>query len=458
MTSRALLRPLLLSLLGAATLPGANALAASRPPYGGTLALAHPGAGAPADPSLADSPRQATLRALSSSGLCRLEQGGALQPVLALHLERTRPQLLEVTLPTPALASAFARALARLAGPGSASPYRALLHPLQGEGRRIPVSGARLQLSLAYPWPDLERALCHPALGAPEAPGPFAPAAEGSLGAQPRHPEGRPFLDGVRVQAGAEERELSRRLAASEVQVTLGGAAQAGASAPAALHATYLAFSPRRLPPDFRQAVESVLDRAELLRLYVRGPAQPMAQLLPPALLPLPAAPPPRPAAPAPAGGRRVTLAYDAELEDQRAVAERLQVKLYERGYAVALAPLGRAALRARWAAGDFELMLHAVLLPPVPPLALAVALETGGRHDLLGVELPRLGRVADAAARDALARERALALGPSVPLIPLFARGLALRAAPEVAGLRWDAQGLALLPGLWLRPAAEAP
>ena len=61
---------------------------------------------------------------------------------------------------------------------------------------------------------------------------------------------------------------------------------------------------------------------------------------------------------------------------------------------------------------------------------------------------------LADAAARDAKARERALALAPSVPLLPLYAQGLALKAAPEVAGLTFDAQGLPMLDGAWLQPA----
>nr|WP_153866336.1 MULTISPECIES: peptide ABC transporter substrate-binding protein [Myxococcaceae] len=449
------MRPFLLSLTLGLALP---AHAAGRPPYGGTLALAHAGALPPADPALADTPEQATLRALGASAMCRLPTAqGAVQPVLALKLERTRPQLLEVTLPSPALASAFARALSRLSGSEAPSPYRALLQPLQGEGRKLSATGATLPLALAYPWPDLERALCHPALGAPEAPGPFTQAPAGAWTAQPRQPEGRPFLDAV-VPTRAEERELARRLGTGEAQVALGGPGPEGApGGGAALYATYLAFSPRRVPADFRQAVESVLDRVDLTRLYVRGPAEPMAGLLPPALAAaLPGAAPaaPRPAPPASAGGRRVTLLYDAQLADQRAVAERLQVKLYERGYAVALQALPRAALRARWAAGDYELMLHAVLLPPVPSLALAVALDTGGRHDLLGVELPRLGAVADQAARDARARERALALAPSVPLVPLYAQGLALRARPELQGLAWDAQGLALLAGAWLQPA----
>ncbi|NPC86479.1 peptide ABC transporter substrate-binding protein, partial [Pyxidicoccus fallax] len=152
-----------------------------------------------------------------------------------------------------------------------------------------------------------------------------------------------------------------------------------------------------------------------------------------------------------------VTLLYDSSVEDQRAVAERIQVKLHDRGYTVALEPLPRAALRARWAKGDFELMLHALLLPPAPGPALAVVLDAGGRRDLLGVELPAIGALADMAARDARARERALALAQAVPLVPLYAQGLAVRVAPEVGGLKFDAQGLPQLDGLHLVPPEGA-
>jgi hypothetical protein len=38
--------------------------------------------------------------------------------------------------------------------------------------------------------------------------------------------------------------------------------------------------------------------------------------------------------------------------------------------------------------------------------------------------------------------------------MLPLYAQGLALRAAPEVGGLVFDAQGLPLLDGAWLQPA----
>ncbi|MFP2958816.1 hypothetical protein ACLEPN_13470 [Myxococcus sp. 1LA] len=111
--------------------------------------------------------------------------------------------------------------------------------------------------------------------------------------------------------------------------------------------------------------MESAIDREDLTRLFVQAPAQPMPHLLPPALLDAPARP--RPSAPPVSPARTVTLRYDASVEDQRAVAERIQVKLHQRGYTVALEALPRAALRARWAQGDFELMLHALLLPPCP-------------------------------------------------------------------------------------------
>jgi hypothetical protein len=436
-------------------------LAAGRTPYGGTLALAYPGPPPPEAPGLADSLLHASVQGLTRRGVCRLDAGGQAQPALALAMQRPRPQTLEVTLPGPAHAEALARAwVALAAAEGGASPYRALLHPLQGEGRTLSARGAVLELPLAYPWPDLERGLCHPALRPPQpaALGPFvAPRPPGPWRAQPLYPEGRPYLDALTV-TGTDERGLARLVGAHQVQVALGvPASGAPATSGPALQATYLAFSPRRVAPDFRQALESAIDREDLTRLFVRAPAVPMPHLLPPALLAQ--GPGARPAPPpGPATLRDVTLLYDADVEDQRAVAERLQVKLHERGYRVALQGLAHAALRSRWARGDYELLLHSLLLPPVAGPALAVVLEAGGRHDLLGVELPLIGALPEPQAREARARARALALAPSVPLVPLYAQGLAVQAAPQVRGLVFDAQGLAVLDGVFLAPGGGAP
>jgi hypothetical protein len=448
MTLRLALASLLL--LGAAP-----SLAAGRFPYGGELRLAHTGPAEPGEPALADTPTEATLLGLVSRPVCRLAPDGNPLPALARELARPSPQVVRLTLPSPAQANALTRAWTRLTGPEAPSPYRALLFPLRAEGRQLSATGDSLELVLAFPWPDLERALCHPALAPPRTSpavlGPFSPAGPTAVEARLGWTEGRPYLDRLRLTA-TDERGLARLWSSQEVQVALGVLPDAGTTSGAALYATYLAWTPRRVPPDFRHAVESAIDREDLTRLFVRGPAVPMPYLLPPALLPQPQGA--RPVPPPAQAGRKVTLLYDTGSEDQRAVAERLQVKLYERGYAVALEPLSRAHLRARWAKGDYELMLHSLLLPPVPGPALAVVLDAAGRKDLLGVELPRIGSLMDPAARDAKARERALALAPSVPMLPLYAQGLALRSAPEVGGLTFDAQGLPLLDGTWLQAA----
>ncbi|WP_370645413.1 ABC transporter substrate-binding protein [Corallococcus sp. EGB] len=440
------------SLMGLVLLSSAPALAASRPRYGGELRVAHSGPPEIGEPALADTPMEAALLGLLTRPVCRVDASGPVHPTQARDLSRPVPQALRVTMPSAASATALARTWTRLSSTEAPSPYRALLYPLRGEGRQVTSTGATLDLALAFPWPDLERSLCHPALATPPSPasGPFSAAGRGVLEAQATWPEGRPYLDRLALTA-TDERGLARLWSARQVQVELGMPSDTDTATGAALYATYLAFSPRKVPADFRQAVESAIDREDLTRLFVKGPAVPMANLLPPALMPQVSRP--RPSAPPAGASRKVTLVYDAALADQRAVAERIQVKLHDQGYTVALEPQSRASLRSRQARGDFELMLSAYLLPPIPGPALAVVLEAGGRRDLLGVELPPIGALTDATARDARSRDRALALAPSVPLIPLYAQGLAVRAAPEVTGLALDAQGLPVLEGAWLAP-----
>ncbi len=441
----------------AVLLASASALAAGRPRYGGELRVAHDGPPEVAEPALADTPLEATLLGLLSRPVCQATRDGGFAPALARTLSRPTSQSLHLTLPSAASATALARAWMRLASTEGASPYRALFHPVRGEARQLTPRGDALELTLSYPWPDLERSLCHPALAPPASAsphGPFTAAGRGALEAQTAWPQGRPYLDRLLLTA-TDQRGLSRLWSSRQVQVELGVASETDAIAGAALYTTFLAFSPRRLPPDFRQAVESAIDREDLTRLFVQAPAQPMPHLLPPMMLDAPARPRP-PALPASAA-RKVTLLYDASVEDQRAVAERIQVKLHDRGYTVALEALPRAALRARWARGEYELMLHALLLPPIPGPALAVVLDAGGRRDLLGVELPAIGSLPSAAARDARARERALALATSVPLVPLYAQGLGMRFAPDVGGVMMDAQGLPSLDGLFVLPLEGA-
>lgn len=424
--------------------------AAGRSPYGGQVRIAYPSGSTAAEASLQDTLLEASLHGLTARGPCRLDTQGTPIPALARSLRRVGTQTLRLEFATESHASAVAGALARLSRPEAPSPYRSLLFPVRAEGRQLRASGRALDVPLAFRWPDLESALCHPALQVAGA-GPFRSSAPLVLSAVGSYPEGRTYLDRIRLQLG-DARGLERLWEAKQAQLVL-GPAPSEAPRGAALQATYLAFSPRRVPLHFRQAFESAVDRSDLTRLFVSGPAVPMPHLLPPQMLgAAPAAPP---AAPEERAARKVSLVYDDSLEDQRATAERIQVRLHERGYTVSLEPQPRAVLRRRWAEGRFELLLHTLLLPPAPALALAVVLDAGGRKDLLGGELLRLGMLEDAEARARKVRERALALAPSVPLVPLYAQALAARVSPEVENVQFDAQGLLFLDGASLAPSS---
>jgi peptide/nickel transport system substrate-binding protein len=448
--------------------PG-GADAASRGRYGGTLRVAlHGTLHDHADPLLADAPHEAGVLALGTRGVCRLERDGRVTPVLALDLARESPSSVRVTLRpnlraadgTAVTAQELAQAWMRPSQPQSLSPYRALLFPLRGEGRHLgPSSTYQLPLALAFPWPDLERSLCHPALAlAPPAPrgvrhgvGAFLPArALGVFVANPHYPGGRPYVDRLTLTAG-DAQALRRVLQLGEAETALGATATGyePAAPPPALFATWLAFRPERAGAGVGAAVERVVDRNDLARFFLQPPAVAMSQLLPPALMPQEPVPPPsRPPAPAPA--RELTLLYDLGLSDQRGVAERLQVRLHDAGYKVALRGVSRSELRARWASGDFDLMLHALLLPPAPAAALAVVLDAAGRRDLLPRELPALGALAEDRERDQKARERARALQPELHLVPLYAQGVRWVTARGVASAESDAHGVPQLDDLF--------
>lgn len=428
-----------LVLAGLVALPAA---AGSRARHGGTLKIATAAKAVELDPLLADTPIEATIGSLLSRPLCRLEKSGAVTPVLAVELARPTPATIRVPL-RPSLARAsgvdlsaaeLASHLTRLAA--GTSPYRALLAPLK--------TAAGAELSLAFPFPDFERALCHPAL-APVGVGPFRFGNQ-TFTANVFFPEGRPFVDALTVTS-SDARGAERLLQQRKAHVALGLATAADDDA--LLYATFLTFSAARTGPGFRAAFEAAIERADLTRFFVLPPAAAMGQLLPPPLargMPEPARLP----RPAPlATPRELTLAYDAALVDHRAVAERIQVKLHTSGYRVALKPLARAQLRA--SPRDFDLALQSVLLPPTASLALALALELGGRHDQLAQHLAPLGAIADDKARARAAQAVAEKLWADLPLIPLYAQALGIQAGKDVQNLKTDAQGLPLLDAVFL-------
>jgi hypothetical protein len=442
-------RAIALGLLLVGAVPS-EATAAARARDGGTLRLA-------VLPEVradrwGDTPEGAVLRSLVAAPLCRLDAGGRVQPVLAT-LQRSidgvsilpRPGARSASgapLGPAELARAWARALDRSPVARAAlAPVRDLAVALEQRGR-----GA-LVLPLAYPWPDLESTLCHPALtpvtgdGPGDGIGPYAPDGADRGRAVPSFPEGRPHPDGL-VLTTLARRAAQRAFETRTAQVLLGDGGDA--SAPALL-ATYLVTRPQARP--LVALAESRLDRASLVRSFVGAPATAMSGLLPPAL-----GGPDRGAAtgsPGRGSGTAV-LMYATDRPAQRAVAQRLQILLLDAGLQLTLAPRSPEALDRDWRAGQGDLALRSVLLPPAPAAALGVVLELAGDAAEGRRELAPLGAVADAGERAARARERALQLAATLPVLPLYAEGLRARVDPSLVDVRRDGFGLWVLDDAW--------
>ena len=444
--------------------------AASRAKYGGIVRVAVSGAPSELDPALADMPLEASVLQLSSQPICHFDKQGRVTSTMALELSRPTPTQVRIALKSGLRFSGggavtvrhVADAWSRLLSPATPSPYRALFFPLREHGRQLlsaVTPPSLLELSLAFPWPDLDRSLCHPALAITPnrtAPGmgPFLPAsAPGVFIFNLNFPAGRPFAERV-VLTNTDERGADKQYSLGQANVILGGEATKESRTGPALYATYLLFKPEAVGPNFRGSFEVAIDRADLVRNFTQSaPSVAMQQLLPPALMPQQPARQTGVAGSGPA--TELTLMFDLGAPDQRAVAERIQVKLHDRGFRIVLRGVSRTQLRAKWASGEYDLMLHGVLLPPSPGPALAVALDLAGRRDLLATELPAIGAIADSAARDARVRERAEALLPQLSIYPLYAQGLALRSRAEVLNLYFDPQGLPQLADAFLSPGA---
>jgi hypothetical protein len=409
----------LLLLLGCALALG-TAYAGSRARYGGTLSICVVGTSTETDPLLADSPTEAASLLLTRTPLCRLAE-----------LSRPSPLVLRLTMPPGLPPSKVVPVLERVRQ--STGPTRALLSQVT----RIAENGRSVELTNAPV--DLERALCHPAFSVPF--GPFK-GTGGQLAAVAEQPDGRPYLDSVTVTL-ADARLADRLLQQHKVQVVL-GSNQADDSPQ--LFMLALVFSPA-LAPHLRTALDATIDRGDLVKFFVRPPSAPLPSLLPVALggataqLPRPA----RPAALSPP--REVTLLFDAAAGDERAIAERLQVKLQPLGYRVALHGLPRSELRAHTPLEN-ELMLVGLLLPPSPSFALAMIFEAAGQRARIAPLLQGLPSVADADARAAQLATAALA---ELPLWPVATRGLGITTSREVQHLSRDALGLPRLDDVFL-------
>jgi peptide/nickel transport system substrate-binding protein len=382
---------------------------------------------------------------------------------------RVRPGLTDAA-GRPLGAADVAARLAAVVAPGAPAADRWLGLAILGaeayaEGRAPLLAGVQvlgateLLVTLAFPLPELPWLLAAPALALPGA-GPFTAAPRAGPGApavlthNDRHHRGRPYASELRVEA-VETRAAARQLEQGILGLVLRPEAAGPHARPLApLAATVAALQPARLGPGAAavRAALAAVDRGELARRFVRGPAEPLRTLVPPALLgggpaprsdgvpgtsPVPAgvgapgaapeaAPPP---GPAPAG--KIVLLADASEPDQRALAERLLVKLFDRGIRASVELVDGARHRARLAAGDYDVALVTVHVKALRPALAAAQVACAAR----GADAARRTLAALAGLEGEAALAGAAQAGRDLDLVPLVASGLRASAAPALQG-----------------------
>jgi len=469
-----------LLLLALAARPAA---AAPRARAGGEVRVLLPGAPAELDPARAASAADLTVARALHATLLELDASGALRPGLAEALPQVSADGRELRLQlraglrfqdgAPVTAADAVESLSRLLRPESGSPHGWIAAAVEGadavrEGRaRTPaglqaLSELELRVQLAFPFPGFLRALAsapaavvHAGNGPPSGAGPFRLAARAPdllrLAPFEGHWRGRPWADEL-VLSWPDAAAAARRLSRGEAELALRPEAVAGLAVreDPLVTAVAIALNVRRLGPAagaVRLAL-AALDRAELARL-LRGPGQAMASLIPPgatagaAATPGARRPPARPTAALPA---QLTLLAPASL---RAIADRIQVKLFDRGVRVAVETVADGSLPARLVAGAHDAALVPVALATdAPRLALAQLVSALG-GPARGARLLREVASADAAGLAAAAARAE----EELEAVPVAAVGLRASWRPALQGLRISADG-GIDPGdLWLLP-----
>jgi peptide/nickel transport system substrate-binding protein len=473
------IRPAIAAVISAAlALAPAAAAAGVRPAYGGTVRIAVPAPPAGAAGALPSPLLEALLERATAAPLLEVDASGALVPGALAEVPvpeagarafrlRLRPGLSDAAGRPLGAADVAARLSALLA---ARSPDLWAALPILGadallEGRAPLLAGVQvlssseLLVTLAFPLPDFPWLLAASALALPGA-GPFTLAPRRGPGdplvlvENERHHRGRPFARELRLEIG-DARAAARQLEQGGLELVLrpeGAGPRAVALAPLAV--TVAALQPARLGTGaaaVRAALASV-DRDDLARRFVRGPGSPLQTLVPPSILAgAPAGPPASPiAAPPP----RIALLADASEPDQRALAERLQVKLFDRGVRATVELVDPARYRARLAAGDYDVALVSVRVQALRPALAAGQVVFAARGPdaarrtlaaLAGLE----GEAAVAAARRA-AEEHGL--------VPLVATGLRATAAPALQGLAPRPDGTFDPGALWLLGGGVPP
>jgi peptide/nickel transport system substrate-binding protein len=318
------------------------------------------------------------------------------------------------------------------------------------------LSPVELLVTLAFPLPELPWLLAALPGALPDA-GPFVAEPRRSaasplvLRANDRHHLGRPFADALEVRA-VEGRAAARQLEQGALDLVLRSEPAGGRPGPAlpALTATVAIVNGERLGPGaeaVRRALDA-LDRGELARRFVRGHGEPLRTLVPAAILP---GDPPAPAAggegPAPAGPPRIALLAEASAADQRALAERIQVKLFDQGLRVAVEAAEPARHAGRLAAGDYDVALLTVEIAAVRPALAAGQLAHAARGPAAGRRaMAELAGLAGDAALGAAAR-----LARELGIVPLVASGPRASLGGALQGFAPGADGTADPGALWL-------
>jgi peptide/nickel transport system substrate-binding protein len=440
-------RALPLALSAALSLAPALAAAGVRPAYGGTVRV---GAASPAA-------LETLVDRATSAPLLEVDAAGALVPGALAEVPvaeagarafrlRVRPGLTDAA-GRPLGAADVAARLAAVLAPGAPAADRWLGLAVLGadayaEGRAPLLAGvqvlgaAELLVTLSFPLPELPWLLAAPALALPGA-GPFTAAPRAGPGApavlthNDRHHRGRPYVNEVRVEP-VEPRAAARQLEQGSLALVLRPeAASPRARALAPLAVTVVALQPARLGAGAAavRAALAAVDRGELARRFVRGPAEPLRTLVPPAILPG-AAPEAAPAPGPPPPGKLVLLA-DAAEPDQRALAERLQVKLFDRGVRVSVELVDGARHRGRLAAGDYDVALVTVRVQALRPALAAGQVACAVR----GADAARRTLAALAGLEGDVALAAAAQAGRDLDLVPLVATGLRASSTPALQG-----------------------
>lgn len=466
--------------LAAALLP-ALAMAGVRPAHGGTLRVGLPAAPEALPPGAAERPVDLLVARACAAPLLAVDASGRLVPGALAEVPAPEADGRAFRLRLrPGLRTAGGRSLgagelaAHLASLVQArpAPHAWAALPILGadavlEGRAQGLAGVQvlsaheLLVTLAFPFPDFPWLLAATPAALPEA-GPFVPSPRRSaadplvLVANAHHPAGAAYARELELHA-VDARGAARLLEKGGLDLVLRPEAAGGRAGPPlpALFATVAAVNAARLgaAAGTIRAALAALDRGELARRFVRGPAAAMTSLVPPAILPgAPvraspdegATPPAAPTAPR----ARVVLLADGAAADQRALGERIQVKLFDAGVRAAVELAEGARFQARLAAGDYDVALVPVpVLVPHPVAAAAQIAHAargpeGARRAFQALAAPGPGEaLPDAAAR----------LARALDLVPLVASGVRASLGPRLHGFAPGAGGDPELGDLWL-------